>query len=116
MWTLCEDKTSFRGSLFGRPAYYDPKEGISGRLFFYENWFDGDLDEYESYIWRVRGILDENIPLEDLIVNPATFSFPYAFDYYGEFSGRVSRGEVFLKWERSGATVTGRSGQGDFKT
>ncbi|KAK3835437.1 MAG: hypothetical protein JOS17DRAFT_737159 [Linnemannia elongata] len=111
--SFCEDKISRRGRLFGRPAYYDLKEQIPGWVFFSENRLQGRV--HGNTYWNIKGELDEKFPIDDLLFDPLIYTLNHPTDFDGPFSGRIGRGEILLKWERSGATITGRSGLGDFE-
>ncbi|KAF9904334.1 hypothetical protein EC991_002840 [Linnemannia zychae] len=111
--TFCEDKTSYRGRLFGRPAYYDLQEQIPGWVFFDQNRFQGRI--HGNTYWNLRGELEEKLPLDELLLDPVIYTLDRPTDYDGKFAGRIGRGEVVLKWEKSGATITGRAGPGDFE-
>ena len=110
--TLCEEKIYSSGRLFGRPAQYNLQEKIPGWIFFEQNRVQGRI--HGSSYWNIKGELDENFPMDELLLDPVTYSLNYPTDFDGPFSGHIGRGEIILKWEKSGATITGRSGQGDF--
>ncbi|KAG0373977.1 hypothetical protein BGX24_010986 [Mortierella sp. AD032] len=111
--TFCEDKFSSRGRLFGRPAYYDLKEQIPGWAFFDQNQLQGRI--HGNTFWNIKGQLEEKLPLDELLFDPVIYALNKPQDYEGSFSGRIGRGEIVLTWKKSGATITGRSGQGDYE-
>ncbi|KAG0270772.1 hypothetical protein BGZ95_001547, partial [Linnemannia exigua] len=88
--SFCEEKVSHRSRLFGRPAYYDLEEEIPG------------------------GKLEEKFPVDDFLFDPLTFTFNHPKDFEGPFKGHIGRGEIFLKWEKSDASIRGRAPIGDF--
>ncbi|KAF9376205.1 hypothetical protein CPC16_000306, partial [Podila verticillata] len=111
--SFCEDKISRRGRLFGRPAYYDLEEKIPGWIFFDQNRIQGRI--HGNTYWNIKGELQEKFPLDEFLLDPVVYSLNHPADFDGPFSGRIGRGEIVLKWEKSGATIIGRSGQGDFE-
>lgn len=111
--SFCEDKISNTGRLFGRPAYHDLQEKIPGWVFFNENRIQGRI--HGNTYWNIKGELEEKLPVDDLLVDPVVYALNHPTDFEGPFSGRIGGGEIFLRWEKSGATITGRSGQGDYE-
>ncbi|KAF9368005.1 hypothetical protein CPC16_005805 [Podila verticillata] len=110
--SFCEDKTSHRGSLFGRPAYHDLEEKIPGWVHFDQNRIQARV--YGNSYWNIKGKLEETFPVDEQLFEHLTFVLNRPEDFEGPFSGRIGRGEISLKWEKSGATITGRSPLGDF--
>ncbi|KAF9149302.1 hypothetical protein BG015_008899 [Linnemannia schmuckeri] len=111
--SFCEDKVSYRGRLFGRPAYHDLQEQVPGWVFFNQNRIQGRV--HGNTFWNIKGELKENFPMDDFMFDPVTYTLNHPADFEGPFSGKIGRGEITLKWERSGATITGRSPIGDFE-
>ncbi|KAL2065140.1 hypothetical protein VTL71DRAFT_4281 [Oculimacula yallundae] len=89
------------------------QEKIPGWVFLEGKRFQARI--HGNTFWNVKGELDENFPIEDFLLDPLIFSLNHPADFEGSFSGRIGRGEVNLKWEKSGATIVGRSGAGDFE-
>ncbi|KAG0273238.1 hypothetical protein BGZ97_010767, partial [Linnemannia gamsii] len=61
------------------------------------------------------GKLEEKFPVDDFLFDPVVLTFNRPQDFEGSFTGRVGRGEILLKWEKTGATLTGRAPIGDFE-
>ncbi|KAF3935376.1 hypothetical protein ABW20_dc0100636 [Dactylellina cionopaga] len=88
-------------------------EQIPGWLFLQGARLQGRI--HGNTYWNIKGELNEKLPIEELLLDPLIYNLNHPTDFEGEFTGRIGRGEVIFKWEKSGATITGRSGQGDFE-
>ncbi|KAK3817837.1 MAG: hypothetical protein J3R72DRAFT_460626 [Linnemannia gamsii] len=111
--TFCEDKFSSRGRLFGRPAYHDLQEQVPGMVFFDRNQIYARVQM--SAYWSIYGELEEKLPVDELPFDSVVFTLNHPSDFEGSFVGWIGQGEILLKWEKSGATITGPSNHGDFK-
>ncbi|KAL9625989.1 MAG: hypothetical protein Q9204_007675 [Flavoplaca sp. TL-2023a] len=65
--------------------------------------------------WKIKGKLDEKLPIDDFLFDPLRFTLSHPIDFEGTFNGTIGKGEVSLAWEKSGATITGKSPVGDFE-
>ncbi|KAF9373279.1 hypothetical protein CPB97_000675 [Podila verticillata] len=110
--SFCEEKVSHRSRLFGRPTYFDHEEKIPGWVFFEENRLRARV--HGNTFWNVQGKLEEKFPVDDFLFDPVVFALNRPEDFQGPFTGHIGRGEIRLKWEESGATITGRAPIGDF--
>lgn len=111
--SFCEEKVSHRSRLFGRPAYNDLEEKVPGWIFFEQNRIQARI--HGNTFWNVKGSLEEKFPVDDFLFDPVTLTFKHQMDFDGPFTGHIGRGQLLLKWEKSGATITGRAPIGDFK-
>lgn len=68
-----------------------------------------------STFWNIKGKLDDKFPLDEFLFDPLLFTLSHPNDFQGKFNGTIGRGEVALAWEKSGATIYGRSPVGDFE-
>ncbi|KAI9050373.1 hypothetical protein LZ554_005538 [Drepanopeziza brunnea f. sp. 'monogermtubi'] len=57
----------------------------------------------------------EALPMDEVLLDPMIFSLNHPSDFEGSFTGQIGQGEILMKWEKSGATMRGRSGLGDFE-
>ncbi|EKD15650.1 hypothetical protein MBM_06278 [Drepanopeziza brunnea f. sp. 'multigermtubi' MB_m1] len=55
------------------------------------------------------------LPMDEVLLDPIIFCLNHPSDFDGPFTGRIGRGEILMTWEKSGATIRGRSGLGDFE-
>ena len=110
--SFCEDNISHRGRLFGRPAYQDLEEKIPGWVFFEENRIQARI--HGETFWNIKGKIEEKFPADDFLFDSLTFTLNHPLDFEGPFTGVVGRGEIVLNWEKSGASIVGRSPIGDF--
>ncbi|KAG0275243.1 hypothetical protein BGZ97_010344 [Linnemannia gamsii] len=111
--SFCEEKVSHRSRLFGRPAYYDLEEKVPAWIFF--KWNQIQARPYTDEDWTIVGWLEEKFPVSDFLFDPVILTFNKPKDFAGPFTGRVGRGEILLRWEESGATITGRAPIGDYE-
>lgn len=65
--------------------------------------------------WNIKGKLDEKFPLDEFLFDPLIFTLNQPDDFAGKFNGTVGQGQISLAWEKSGATIIGRSPVGDFE-
>ncbi|KAF9164003.1 hypothetical protein DFQ26_001916 [Actinomortierella ambigua] len=103
---FCEDKISRTGRLFGRPAHYDLQQQFPGWLHIVNADLYGELDmDTEWYILGHFGALMTERPryFYDL-----TYTFNEPKDLQGSFLATFSGGQAVIKWNKSGATITGR--------
>ncbi|KAG0260476.1 hypothetical protein DFQ27_003504 [Actinomortierella ambigua] len=113
MTPFCEDRISRTGRLFGRPAFYDLEEKMPGSVFLSVNSLRAE--PIENPYWMVLGKLEKEIPK-----GPFRFGLLMKMpngpqDFEGEFSGHVGRGEIYVVWKKSGASMNGISPGGYFK-
>ncbi|KAF9320278.1 hypothetical protein BG003_006668 [Podila horticola] len=109
--SFCEAKVSHRGRLFGRPAYCDLEGKLPGYLYLEDKRIIGRI--HGPTFWHIKGELQDKMPLDSLLIDPVIYSLNHPLDLEGSFTGSIGRGEITLKW-KSGATITGRAGYGDF--
>lgn len=57
----------------------------------------------------------EKIPVGEALFDPVIFSLTIPNDMAGAFNGTIGKGQISLAWDKSGATITGRSRYGDFE-
>ncbi|KAI6710437.1 hypothetical protein JHW43_007045 [Diplocarpon mali] len=89
------------------------REQIPGWIYF-----DGQRMQariHGNTFWNIKGELGEDFPQGEFLFDPLIFSLNHPNDFEGDFTGEIGRGEINLKWEKTGATITGRSPVGDFK-
>ena len=93
----------------------DPQkaEKIPGWVFFQENRLQARI--HGNTFWNIKGTLEENFPIEDFLFDPIVLTLNHPQDYDGNFTGTIGRGEISMSWEKSGATINGRSPVGDFE-
>ena len=97
---LCASFTSHR------PAYKMFSEtAFSGLLILNGRKFDGRVDGRP-----VIGELTHQLPF--IIVNPADYRLHELSELNGPFKGRIDRGDVFIKYIKSDATITGKANAG----
>ncbi|KAF9161504.1 hypothetical protein DFQ26_004497 [Actinomortierella ambigua] len=108
---FCEDKISRTGRLFGRPAFYDLEESVPGFVYINKNFIRGRVSDDS---WGLIGTLEQKLPLEGFKFKHMTFTMDKAEDFIGRFEGFIGRGQIVLKWPKSGASIVGRSVVGDF--
>ena len=89
------------------------KEKVPGWVFLTGERFQARITG--NSFWNIKGKLDEKFPLEDFVFDPLTFSLNQPEDFAGNFNGTIGKGEINLAWEKSGATMYGRSAVGDFE-
>ncbi|KAH9220355.1 hypothetical protein DL95DRAFT_290092, partial [Leptodontidium sp. 2 PMI_412] len=88
------------------------QEEIPGWIYFDGKRFQGRI--HGNTYWNIKGELDEALPIDELLIDPVVFKLNHPTDFDGEFTGHIGRGEAVLKWEKTGASISGRSGHGDF--
>ncbi|KAH6709677.1 hypothetical protein BKA61DRAFT_489226, partial [Leptodontidium sp. MPI-SDFR-AT-0119] len=88
------------------------QEEIPGWIYFDGKRFQGRI--HVNTYWNIKGELDEALPIDELLIDPVVFKLNHPTDFDGEFTGHIGRGEAVLKWEKTGASISGRSGHGDF--
>lgn len=64
--------------------------------------------------WNIKGALDDPFPMDEFLFDPLIFTLSHPQDFDGNFTGTIGRGEISLTWEKSGATINGRSPIGDY--
>jgi hypothetical protein len=89
------------------------KEQIPGWIFLVQDTFQARV--HGNTFWNVKGTLEEEFPLEDFFFDPLLFTFKNPEDFSGTFTGAIGRGQISLVWEKSNATMVGRSPVGDFQ-
>ncbi|KAF5132799.1 hypothetical protein E5D57_003420 [Metarhizium anisopliae] len=96
------------------PAGSNPREyeEIEGWILFTEQKLQARI--HGNTFWNVKGKLDDKFPVGSFKFEPVTFTLRRPEDYNGRFTGHAGRGEIVLRWEKSGATIAGRSPIGDF--
>lgn len=77
-----------------------------------ENNFRGRI--HGTTFWNIAGTFEEKIPVDEYPFDPLIFIFDHPDDMAGPFNGTVGNGQISLVWEKSGATIIGRSGLGDW--
>ncbi|PVH89461.1 hypothetical protein DL98DRAFT_402124, partial [Cadophora sp. DSE1049] len=87
-------------------------EQVPGWLFFDGMRIQGRI--YGNTFWNIKGELDDQFPIKEFFLDSLTYTLNHPMDYDGAFTGTIGRGQVELKWEKSGATIGGRAGVGDF--
>ncbi|KAH8662409.1 hypothetical protein BX600DRAFT_498942 [Xylariales sp. PMI_506] len=88
-------------------------EKIPGWAYFEGETFRARI--HGNTFWNVKGKLKEPFPLDDFLFDPLLFTLNHPEDFSGEFNGTIGRGQISLTWEKSGATIVGRSPVGDFE-
>ncbi|KAH7364633.1 hypothetical protein BKA65DRAFT_546502 [Rhexocercosporidium sp. MPI-PUGE-AT-0058] len=88
------------------------QERIPGWLYFDGKRLQGRI--HGNTFWNIKGELAKDFPIHEFLMDPVIFTLNHPTDFDGAFTGEIGRGEVSLKWEKSGATITGRSGAGDY--
>ena len=86
---------------------------IPGWIFFEENRLRARI--HGNTFWNIKGTLEENFPIDDFLFDPIVLTLNQIQDYEGNFTGTIGRGEISLLWDKSGATINGRSPVGDFE-
>ncbi|EFY84359.1 hypothetical protein J3458_015221 [Metarhizium acridum] len=96
------------------PAISNPEEyeEIDGWVLFSEEKLQARI--HGNTFWNVKGKLDDRFPVGSFKFDPVTFRLRHPEDYKGRFTGYAGRGQIVLRWEKSGATISGRSPIGDF--
>ena len=94
--------------------YIDPlkAEKIPGWAFFEQDRFQARI--HGNSFWNIKGKLEENFPIGDFLFDPIILSLNHPQDFEGNFTGTIGRGEISLSWDKSDATIVGRSPVGDF--
>ncbi|PBP22574.1 hypothetical protein BUE80_DR006439 [Diplocarpon rosae] len=88
------------------------QENIPGWIFF-----DGQKIQariHGNTFWNIKGELMDQFPMDEFLFDPLIFSLNHPNDFEGEFTGQIGRGEITLQWEKSGASIKGRSSVGDY--
>ena len=57
------------------------------------------------------GTFSRKLPFPQL-VDPARYKFAKLSDLTGKFTGHVVKGELSIKYEKHGATITGKANEG----
>ncbi|KAF9977040.1 hypothetical protein BGZ73_007153 [Actinomortierella ambigua] len=99
-------------NLYNRPAYKDLEEKVPGWVFLEENRLQARV--HGNTFWNIKGKLDEKVEFDEHLFDPVIFTLNSPEDFKGRFKGHAGRGEFLLKWEKSGATIVGRSPIGDY--
>ena len=86
---------------------------IPGWVFIEEDRFQARV--HGNTFWNIKGKLDERYPIDESLFDPVIFTLNVPHDFEGTFNGTIGNGQIFLAWEKSGATITGRSPVGDFE-
>lgn len=89
------------------------QEQIPGWLFLDGKRLQGRI--HGNTFWNIKGELSEALPIDELLLDPLIYKLNHPTDFEGDFKGRIGRGEAILTWEKSGASIIGRSGYGDFE-
>ncbi|KAF8724898.1 hypothetical protein AX14_008487 [Amanita brunnescens Koide BX004] len=79
--------------------------------------FEGDHilgRSHKASLWTLIGTLNERLPVS-VKINPVEYKFNEIEDLNGRFKGHIGFGNLHIKYLRSGATITGRAGVGDFE-
>ena len=64
--------------------------------------------------WNILGELDDPFPIDEFLFDDLILTLNRPEDFDGNFTGTIGRGEISLLWDKSGATINGRSPIGDF--
>ncbi|KAJ5040346.1 uncharacterized protein L3040_006002 [Drepanopeziza brunnea f. sp. 'multigermtubi'] len=88
-------------------------EQIPGWMFFDGKRLQARI--HGNTFWNIKGELAQALPMDEVLLDPIIFCLNHPSDFDGPFTGRIGRGEILMTWEKSGATIRGRSGLGDFE-
>lgn len=82
-------------------------ERIPGWVFIEQNRLQGRI--HGRTFWNVKADLSESFPLDEVLFDPVVFELNRPEDYSGDFVGSITDGIFSLQWQKSGATITGRT-------
>ena len=88
-------------------------EKIPGWAYFEGNRLQARI--HGNTYWNIKGELDEKFPIGEFLFDPLILTLNHPTDFEGKFNGTIGKGQISLGWEKSGATIIGRSPVGDFE-